>query len=233
MATLRAEAQGIRKSRIYEAVARRIERFIADLEPGEKLPPERRLAEIFQVSRSSIREAIRSLELAGLVEPRQGAGTVVCEPSTQAVVIPISNVLLQRRQSVAELLDVRKIIEPPLAARAALNVSAEELAEMGEILKRQEMKFRRGELAIDEDAEFHGSIAFAANNSVVLRVMDVLMGLLRDTRERSLQVDGRMQKSLAGHKRILTALSRRDAAAAEAAMRRHIEEVEIIVLEKL
>ena len=107
------------------------------------------------------------------------------------------------------------------------------LAEMGEILKRQEMKFRRGELAIDEDAEFHGSIAFAANNSVVLKVMDVLMDLLRDTRERSLQVDGRMQKSLAGHKRILAALRRRDAAAAEAAMRRHIEEVENIVLEKL
>ena len=233
MAILKVETQGIRKNRIYEAVAKNIERFIADLQPGEKLPPERRLAEIFQVSRSSIREAIRSLELAGLVESRQGAGTVVREPSSHAVVIPISNVLLQRRKSVAELLDVRKIIEPPLAARAALNASAEELAEMGELLKRQEMKFRRGELAMEEDAEFHGSIAFAANNSVVLKVMDVLMDLLRDTRERSLQVDGRMQKSLAGHKRILAALSRRDAAAAEIAMRRHIEEVEIIVLEKL
>ncbi len=234
MAALKAEVEAIRKAKIYEAVARRLEQFIEqELHPGEKLPPERRLAEIFRVSRSSIREAIRSLELAGLVEPRQGAGTVVREPSNNAVIIPISNVLLQRRQSVAELLDVRKIIEPPLAARAALNASAEELAEMADILRRQEEKFSQGELAIDEDAEFHASIAFAANNNVVLKVLDVLMDLLRNTRAQSLQVNGRAQKSLAGHKRILAALKKRDAAAAETAMRRHIEEVEIVVLEKL
>lgn len=224
----------IRKDKIYEAVARRLEHFIEEeLHPGDKLPSERRLAEIFRVSRSSIRDAIRSLELAGLVEPRQGAGTVVRELSSNAVVVPISNVLLQRRKSAAELLDVRKIIEPPLAARAALNASAEELAEMADILRRQEERFRQGELAIEEDAEFHTSIAFAANNNVMLKVLDVLMDLLRNTRARSLQVDGRVQKSLAGHKRILAALKKRDAAAAEGAMRRHVEEIAIVVLGKL
>jgi len=68
---------------------------------------------------------------------------------------------------------------------------------------------------------------------VVLKVVDVLMDLLRETRERSLQVEGRQEKSLAGHRRILSALKQGDAAAAEAAMRRHLQEIESVVLKKL
>ncbi len=234
MASLKPEVDGIRRSKIYEEVAKRIERFIAEeLQPGAKLPPERQLVEIFKVSRSSVRDAIRSLELMGLVEPRQGVGTVVREPSTDAVIIPISNVLMQRRKSISELLDVRRMLEPPLAARAARNASDEDLREIEDIVTRQEERARRGESTVEEDAEFHYSIALAANNTVVLKVLDVLMDLLRDTRERSLQVDGRLRKSLAGHKRILAALKNRDAGAAEAAMRRHIAEIERVVMQKL
>ncbi len=134
---------------------------------------------------------------------------------------------------VAELLDVRNMIEPPLAGRAALHVSRDEIAEMEEILVRQEAKVRGGELGIDEDSEFHYNIALASNNSAVLKIVDVLMDLLRETRERTLQVEGRQEKSLAGHHRILSALKRGDAEAAEAAMRRHLQEVESIVLKKL
>jgi GntR family transcriptional repressor for pyruvate dehydrogenase complex len=103
---------------------------------------------------------------------------------------------------------------------------------MEEILQRQEQRQDEGEAAIAEDAEFHYSIALASGNSVVLKVIDTIMDLLRDTRERSLQVEGRSQKSLAGHRRILAAIKRHDAEAAKAAMRRHIEDVEEIVLEK-
>ena len=84
-----------------------------------------------------------------------------------------------------------------------------------------------------EDAEFHYSVALASGNSVVLKVLDILMDLLRDTRERSLQVKGRPEKSLAGHRRILAAIKRHDAEGAKAAMRRHIEDVEEIVLDQL
>jgi GntR family transcriptional repressor for pyruvate dehydrogenase complex len=134
---------------------------------------------------------------------------------------------------VEELLDLRKMIEPPLVRRAALNASRAEIADMENILARQEAKVRGGELGIDEDSEFHYSIALASNNSAILKVVDVLMDLLRETRERALQVEGRQEKSLAGHRRILAALKQGDAAAAEAAMQRHLEEMENIVLKKL
>ena len=233
MLTLKAEVETIRRNKIYEEVAKQIERLIlAKMKPGDKLPAERELSEMFHVSRSSIRDAIRSLELLGLVEPRQGIGTVVREISADTLVNPLSNVLVRQRQLVSELLDVRKMLEPPLAARAATHASDDEIVEMEEILKRQAEKMAKGELAIEEDSEFHYAIAMASGNTVVLKVLDLLMDLLRGTREKSLQVEGRPQKSIGGHRQILAAIKKRDAAAAEAAMCRHVEEVEHIVLKK-
>ena len=233
LAATKSEFEVIRRNKVYEEVAQRIERLILKkLRPGDKLPSERELAEMLKVSRSSIRDAIRGLELRGMVEPRQGAGTIVRERPSESLVNPFTNALERRRELVSELLDFRKMLEPPLAARAATHASADEISEMEEILQRQDDKQGRGEAAVGEDAEFHYSVALASGNSVVLKVLDILMDLLRDTRERSLQVDGRPQKSLSGHRRILAAIKRHDAEAAKSAMRRHIEDVEEIVLDK-
>src|SRR6202163_4457509 len=87
----------IRRNKVYEEVAQQIERLILrKLRPGDKLPSERELAEMLKVSRSSIRDAIRGLELRGLVEPRQGAGTIVCEVSADSLVNPFGNALKRR-----------------------------------------------------------------------------------------------------------------------------------------
>jgi len=229
----RAGFEAIPRNKVYQAVTKQLEQRISkELKPGDLLPPERELVRTLGVSRSSVREAIRSLELMGLLDPRQGVGTVVCSPPVTPA-DSLANALLEKRKAVAELLDVRLMIEPPLAARAALHRSQDDLAEMEEILARQEAKVGRDELGIEEDSEFHYSIALASNNSAILKVVDVLMDLLRGTRERALQVEGRQEKSLAGHRCILAALKRGDAAAAEAAMRRHLQEVEKIVLKKL
>jgi GntR family transcriptional regulator, transcriptional repressor for pyruvate dehydrogenase complex len=230
---LNSDFETVRRNKVYEDVARQIERLILKkLKPGDKLPSERELAEMLAVSRSSIRDAIRSLELVGMVEPRQGAGTIVREITADALANPLTNALKRKEEMVTELLDFRRIIEPPLAGRAATHASAEDTAEMEEILDRQEQKLRRGESTIPEDSEFHYAIALASGNSVVLKVLDILMDMLRDTRERSLQIEGRPQKSLAGHRRILAAIKRHDAQAAKDAMRRHIEDVEEIVLHR-
>jgi GntR family transcriptional regulator, transcriptional repressor for pyruvate dehydrogenase complex len=230
---LNSDFETVRRNKVYEDVARQIERLILKkLKPGDKLPSERELAEMLAVSRSSIRDAIRSLELVGMVEPRQGAGTIVREITADTLANPLTNAIKRKEEMVIELLDFRRIIEPPLAARAATHASPEDTTEMEEILARQDQKLRRGESTIPEDSEFHYAIALASGNSVVLKVLDILMDMLRDTRERSLQIEGRPQKSLAGHRRILAAIKRHDAEGAKDAMRRHIEDVEEIVLRK-
>ena len=225
------EFEAVRRDKVYEGVAKQIERLILKrLQPGDKLPSERELAEMLRVSRSSIRDAIRSLELMGMVEPRQGAGTIVKEISSESLVNPLANALRHKGELVHELLDFRMMLEPQLAARAATRASDDEIAEMEEILERQERKLRNAEVTVAEDSEFHYAIALASGNSVVLKVLDTLMDLLRESRERSLQIEGRPQKSLAGHRRIVAAIKRHDSEGAKVAMRRHIEDVEEIVL---
>ena len=227
----KVEFEAIRRNKVYEEVARQMQaHLLENLKPGDVLPPERELAQRFGVSRGSVRDAIRSLELIGLLEPQQGRGTVVCEPSSDTLVGPLAAVIVQKRKLVGELLDVRKVLEPPLARRAALHATAEQIADMEHVLERQQERVLRGEMAIEEDNEFHYGIALAADNSVILRIVDVLMDMLRETRQRSLQTRGRSQKSLTGHRRILAALKRHDPVASELAMLRHLEEIENIVL---
>jgi GntR family transcriptional repressor for pyruvate dehydrogenase complex len=225
----------VRKQRLFEDVARQVQKLIVDgtLQPGDRLPPERQLAELFGVSRNSVRDAIRVLELTGMVIARHGEGNVVADVSTETLVAPIAMLLLRKRKLVAELLDVRKMLEPPLAARAAVHATGEQIAQLESILRRQHDKAQRGQPAVEEDSEFHYTIALAAQNSVVLKLLDVLMDLLRETRARSLQVEGRRERSLAGHKRVLEAIKRRDPAAAERAVRHHLEEIESMVLKEL
>lgn len=227
-----SELEPVRRTKVYEEVAERIRRLITDrrLRPGDRLPPERELSERFGVSRTSVRDAIRVLELTGLLEPRQGEGTVVRELSPDALAQPLASVLVHNRALLADLLDVRKMIEPGLAARAASHRTAADVAKLEEIFTRQQAKVRAGGVAIEEDSEFHYALATASRNRVVMKVLDVLMDLLLDSRQRSLQSPGRLQKSLQGHRRILSAVRRRDAAAAERAMRQHLVEIEQVLL---
>jgi len=228
----RAGFEAIPRSKVYQEIAKQLQRHITqELKPGDLLPPERELARMLDVSRSSVRDAIRTLELMGLLEPRQGVGTVVCNPAAPPA-NPLADALLEKRKAIADLIDVRKMIEPPLAWRAALRISHEEIANLEDILQRQEANVRAGELGIEEDSQFHYAIAVASDNVAILKVVDVLMDLLRESRERSLQVEGRQEKSLAGHRRILSALKQGDAAAAEAAMRRHLQEIEEVLLKE-
>jgi len=230
-----AEFQAVRKARRYQQVAEQIQRLVVKgvLKPGDHLPAERELAAKFGVSRSSIRDAIRTLEVMGLLEPHHGKGTVVRDLSTDSLVVPLVSVLVRKRHLVAELVDVRQMLEPALAARAAANATEEEIAQLEDILKRQAKKMGRGEETVAEDSEFHYAIAQAARNSVVIKVLDVLMDLLRESRTRSLQVPGRRERSYAGHRRILRAIRSRDGSAAAAAARQHLREIQEVVMRKL
>ena len=226
-----SELEPVRRTKVYEEVADRIRRLIAEgrLKAGDRLPPERELAERFGVSRTSVRDAIRALEMIGLLEPRQGDGTVVLDLSADALAQPLASILVHNRTLLADLLDVRKMIEPPLAARAASLASPEEIATLRAILRRQTEKVARGEIPTAEDTEFHYALARAARNPIALKVLDVLMDLLLESRERSLQVPGRLSKSMQGHRRIIDSISRKDATAAEAAMRQHLTEIEQVL----
>ena len=195
-----------------------------ELKAGDQLPPERQLAEQFEVSRASVREALRSLELLGIVETRPGGGTFVRRAQPDDLARPLTT-LITRGHSLADVIDVRGLVEPAIAERAARNITAPELAQLREILRVQEAKVAAGESYVEEDTRFHEAIGQAARNELMVTVLGVIWDVLRSSREEWLRTEKRAHSSLAAHRRILAALERHDPAAARAAATDHIHAV--------
>src|ERR671926_1375446 len=129
----------VKRSRIYEHIVDQIRALIREgrWTPGDQIPPERELAERFRVSRTSVREALRALEMQGVIESRQGGGTFVRTADTEALVPPLAAAILRGQRELAEVLEVRELIEPGIARLAATRATPEHVSELEQILERQ------------------------------------------------------------------------------------------------
>jgi len=222
----------IKSTRIYEEIVRQVKAMIAEgrLKGGDRLPPERDLAEKFVVSRTSVREALRALESLGLVEIRPGEGTFVRQVSIEALVEPLALLMVSQREGIGELFEARRLLEPSLAALAAARATPEEIQEMERILEEQSKEIVSGRTGLAQDAQFHAAIGAAAHNRAITRIAHAIMDLLTQSREESLNIPGRPTRSHEDHRRILAAITRRDADGARKAMLDHIEAVERLVV---
>jgi GntR family transcriptional regulator, transcriptional repressor for pyruvate dehydrogenase complex len=217
----------IRRVKLYEEVAARIRSLIAsgELGPGQALPSERKLAEQFRVGRTVIREAIRQLEVSGLVESRHGGGNYVREVTVEHLVAPIATVLNGMVHLREELVDARLLFEPQMARAAAARATPEDLRGLEDIIRRQEERVANGRSGAEEDAEFHDLLARATRNTVVERIMEVIDGLLEDSQARLFRSVERSEISLEGNRRILEAVLRHDQEAAQEAMVEHLGDI--------
>ena len=217
----------IRKTRVAEEIADRIRLLILDgtFPPGQPLPAERVLAEGFGVSRGSVRDAFRTLETIGLLVTRHGQGTFPQELDVARLVAPLASVLSYRHDLQDELLDVRRMFEPAVARVAATRVTEEDLADLQRILDAQRKKLKIGRSALVEDTAFHGVLARATRNRVVVRIMAILNDLLVESRKLTLKQKGRPGRSILGHEAVIDALEQCDADAAGDAMREHIDQI--------
>jgi GntR family transcriptional repressor for pyruvate dehydrogenase complex len=222
------------KKRAYEDIVKQIRTLIekGKLKHGDQLPTERELSETFKVSRATVREAIFSLETMKLVDRRQGDGTYVIASSEEALVQPLAASLFHEKDDLIDIFSLRKIIEPEVAQLASENATAEEIDELGKVLKKQEIEAASRENPIQTDASFHHLLARMAKNRVLERLMLALVDLLGNTRETYLQSEERKYQSLQGHQDILTAVKNRNGTAARQAMRKHLEDVEGILFKK-
>jgi GntR family transcriptional regulator, transcriptional repressor for pyruvate dehydrogenase complex len=208
-------------------VAARIHDLIAEgeLKPGQALPSERKLAAEFNVGRAVIREAVRRLEMSGLVSSQHGGGNFVREVTAEQLVAPLASILSNDRHLKEELMDARLFFEPQIARGAAARATPEDLELLEDAVRRQVERVERGEPTAMEDAEFHALLAQATHNTVVERVTEVINDLLDEAGARPFQDGERSQHSLEGNRRILEAVQRRDQDAAQKAMEAHIEDI--------
>ena len=220
-----ASLSPIRRERIPESIVAQIQDRLerGELKAGDQLPSERVLAEQLQVSRPSVREALRSLELLGVTESRPGGGTFIRIASPDALLAPLA--ALTRAHDLEDILEVRALLEPELAALAARRANDEDIVALRAVLEEQNEKVERRESFVEEDTRFHYLVAQAAKNALVLRMLGVIMDVLRASRDEWLQSPERARASLDGHRALLTAIEQHDAEAARAASAQHVHHV--------
>src|SRR5579871_2950617 len=218
----------VRTSRLYEQIVQQIEESIVkgDLKPGDQLPAERELAQRFGVSRTAVREAVKALREKGLVEAYSGRGTFITDGTTQAVRQSLDlMVKIGQVEGSTHLAELRAILEPEIAGLAAARIDDSELATMREAVAIMDRSNQDPDAYIEADLDFHLALAEAANNPLILSLLDSIVGLLREQRLRIFRVPGGPERGQVHHKKILEAVERHDAAAARQAMREHLQQV--------
>ena len=224
--------KAIKKTRIHEEVVSQIHELIRDgkFKAGDQLPSERELAETFQVSRTSVREAIRALETQGLIISRTGMGNFIADLPIESLVAPLAKLLIEEKTALADIFELRKLIEPPIAALAAERATERDIERMKKILDKQSEAVSRGETGVKADAELHFAIGQATQNQALEKLVSGLMEITGHSREESLQTPDRRQASIERHRKIVSAINRHDRTSARKAMLLHVEQVEESVL---
>ncbi|OEH84473.1 hypothetical protein BHU72_09715 [Desulfuribacillus stibiiarsenatis] len=217
----------VKKRRLYEEIMFQIRGLIMDgrFLPGDKLPSERDLATTLGVARSSVREAIRALELLGFLESRQGEGTFIKSHSGTEMIESLALLILKEKDTLDNLFEVREILECETARLAAERASEEDLERLEMILSRADKTVKEGTIPLTEDTEFHYALAEASGNEILVRVMHTIGDFIRKGKEGSLTLPGRPQKSVKDHYEILYAVKDQDGERAREAMRNHLKKV--------
>jgi len=218
--------QPIQSERLYERIVSQIEQRIvtADLKVGDQLPTELELAKQFAVSRTAVREAIKALREKGLVEIRLGRGTFVTKGAEGAVRHSLG-LLLKSENGLANLAEVREILEPEIAALAATRITKENIAAMKEALDAMETTLNNPDVFAEADLDFHLALAEATQNPLIPSLMDSIIDLLREERKRTGSVEGGLARGQYHHKKILEAVVQRDPRIARQAMQDHLQQV--------
>jgi GntR family transcriptional repressor for pyruvate dehydrogenase complex len=218
----------VRTSRLYEQIVQQIEDSILKgaLKPGDQLPAERDMAQRFGVSRTAVREAVKALREKGLVEAYSGRGTFITDGTSQAVRQSLDLVAkIGQPEGSTHLAEMRAILEPEIAALAAMRAQEPELATMREAVAVMDRAGKDPDAYIEADLDFHLALAEGAANPLILSLIDSIVGLLREQRMRIFAVSGGPERGQVHHKRILDAMERRDANDSRAAMKAHLQQV--------
>ncbi|SBV97278.1 putative HTH-type transcriptional regulator LutR [uncultured delta proteobacterium] len=226
--------QKVKGTKIYEVVISQLKDQIASglLRPGDMLPPEKTISEEMGVSRASVREALKVLEFMGFLESKPSEGTKIAQFHPDLLLEKLHTVSLSQSSSLLlDLIELREVLEPKIAATAATRGTEEELQDIARIVG-----FGQGladEVSREEaDAQFHLAIAKASHNVFFVRLVESVLSMLVEIRSRSLSRDRDRSAIAHEHSAIVESLLQRDAQAASTAMKKHLQHIRRSVNQK-
>lgn len=191
--------------------------------PGDQLPPERELAELLEVSRPSLREALRTLQAQGLVQIKHGQGTFVQEP---IIAQELRASMLSSAHDLNELYDAREVLEVPASRWAATKATKEDLRILRTTLNQIDTISSVLPIDYDQlqilDAKFHLTIVEIAGNRFINQTLNVLQDVMKMSMETTLRLPGRSEISRTEHLAILAAIENADGALAAKITHEHI-----------
>lgn len=217
----------IERNSVAEQVAKRLLDLVRtrNLKPGDVLPTERELAAMLQVSRPSVREAVRGLQILGVLKARQGSGLFVSSLEATDMLAPWQFLITLNQENVDALYEARVLIDGGIARMAAERVSDDNIARLKQMLVVQEgltndpLGFRVSDL------EFHRTIMEATGNPFLVHTSGSLYMLGMEYRRMASETSGVLKQSLADHRAIVAALAARDPQASAKAAEGHIRNV--------
>jgi GntR family transcriptional repressor for pyruvate dehydrogenase complex len=199
-----------------------------DYVPGERLPPERELAQRLGVSRGTVREAIRQLAAIQIVESRHGSGTFVLPLNADVLFAPLEFAVQVDLRLLLHLFEARRVFEPAAAVLATVHASDAELDELAEVFHEYELAYAEGR--VDDvarlDARVHEFVAAACRNPILTAILHGLAGMVARSRNITATFPNTVGESRAEVGALVRAMLARDPARAEAAMLRHLSRLE-------
>ncbi len=196
-----------------------------ELKEGDRLPSERELAEEMGVSRTIVREAIKLLRAARLLKVRVGIGSFVTLPSRNIFEEPLRRFSTPERRKIAELIQLREVIEPPITALAAQNATQEDIANLEQALEEMQKHIANPHEYILVDNVFHNTLALATHNSLFQLIVQSVVDLLQESRRLAVSSPGAAERSSDHHRQILAAVKARDDEGARKAMVAHLSQI--------
>jgi GntR family transcriptional regulator, transcriptional repressor for pyruvate dehydrogenase complex len=225
----------VERNSVADQVAKKILDLVrtGNLKPGDQLPPERDLAQMLQVSRPSLREAMRGLQILGVVKSRQGGGAYISSLDAADLLGPLQFLITLNTQNVHALYESRVLVDGGIARMAVERLSAADLGRLHAMVVLQE-KLVGDPLGFRvSDLEFHRTIMESTGNPFLVRVAHSLYVLGMEYRRVASETPGVLKQSLADHERIVAAFTARDADAAEEAMMEHMRNVHRSTIEAM
>lgn len=218
----------VQSKRIYQHVVEQIQEMILDgrLTSGDRLPSERTMAEQFAVSRNSIREAIRTLEILGIIESRQGGGNFVATGKNDCLFQPLSIIFKLNSGKFTDLLELRRSLEMEAAALAAQRLSKQEAAKLSELIDELSQADDEAR-CIELDKQFHLQIAEFSGNpllaSFLYAISRIFEQAVRDGRRYILTSLSNNQTLIRLHQELCDAIANNKSEAAAAAVKSHFD----------